>query len=118
MGLGQEKPGMHIQPDLNSGGRTGNVKCYSHGSVIDGSFKIQNNNSFAPTVIKCGICVKNLMIVKVIGYILGANKGRCCLKTGLTPKQQKSFYKPRGTDGMYMVVLKMVLWGQDHGEKV
>ena len=50
---------MHIQPNLASGGRTGNVKCYNHGAVIDGSFKIQNNHSFAPTIIKCGhMCEK------------------------------------------------------------
>ena len=102
-------PGMHIQPDLNSGGRTGSLKCYGNGSVVDGSLKLSNNNSFAPTIIKCGLmCEKYDDCEGYWVYTSGENQGRCCLKTGLTPETAKRSYltKARGTDGIYMVRVK------------
>ena len=100
---------MHIQPNLASGGRTGALKCYGNGSVIDGSFKIQNNHSFAPTIIKCGhMCEKYDDCEGYWVYTSGANQGKCCLKTGLTPETAKTSYltKVASVDGIYMVRVK------------
>ena len=100
-------PGMHIQPNLDSGGRTGAVKCYSNGSVVDGSLKLANNNSFAPTIIKCGLmCEKYNDCEGYWVYTSGANQGKCCLKTGLTPETAKTSYLTKSVNGMYMVRVK------------
>ena len=100
-------PGMHIQPDLNSGGMTGAVKCYNTGTVIEGDLKLEKN-SFAPVINKCGqMCEKYDDCEGYWIFTSGNNHGRCCLKTGLTPETAKTAYLTKPTQmGMYMVRVK------------
>ena len=101
-------PGMHITPNLNSGGRTGDIKCYNRGAVIEGNLKI-DNNSFAITTNKCAqMCEKYDDCEGFWVYTSGDPNGKCCLKTGLTPETAKTSYltKPAGTNGIYMVRVK------------
>jgi len=102
-------PGMHIWPNLNSGGRTGAVTCYGNGSVIDRSLKIQNTDSFASTINKCGsMCEKFNDCEGFWVYTSGNSQGKCCLKTGLTPETAKTshLHKVSSVDGIYMVRVK------------
>jgi len=99
--------GVHISPDLNSGGRTGDVKCYNPGTVIEGNFKLENTNSFAPTINKCGqMCEKFNDCEGFWVYTSGDYQGRCCLKTGLTPETAKTSHLNTATNGIYMVRVK------------